>query len=106
MAGSTSIYTIARRNAVATLLSMPIIMWVIPLFLSGKGYSFDAISGIMMPLMVILLIVGGGGSLLLVCPNCRKSLFMRGPFSVPWPARTCSECQTDLTRIDRKGAPV
>lgn len=31
------------------------------------------------------------------CPTCSRSLFMRGIWSVPWPARICGKCGTDLT---------
>lgn len=32
------------------------------------------------------------------CPNCGRSLFMRGYFiNVPWPAKDCSKCGADLT---------
>ena len=31
------------------------------------------------------------------CPVYGRSLFMRGIWSVPWPAKTCSKCGTDLT---------
>jgi len=50
-----------------------------------------------MPLAALWLLVGGIGSLILACPNCGKSLFMRGFISVPWPAKICGKCGHDLT---------
>jgi hypothetical protein len=29
------------------------------------------------------------------CPNCGTSLFTRGIWSVPWPAKRCSKCGRD-----------
>jgi hypothetical protein len=31
------------------------------------------------------------------CPACSRSLFMRGIWCVPWPAKICSKCGIDLT---------
>lgn len=30
------------------------------------------------------------------CPRCGSNLFVRGRIALPWPNRTCSNCQLDL----------
>ena len=49
-------------------------------------------------IFVILAALGFASLFLFQCPNCRRSIFLRGPLlCTPWPARTCSRCGTDLS---------
>ena len=95
---SKSPYTRGKRFMVLGLLSMLLVVWGGPTLVDMLGPWGGAIVG---GLAVIWLLGGGIGSFLLGCPRCGKSLFMRGMWSVPWPARTCSRCGNDLTVADR-----
>ena len=55
--------------------------------------------GIELPLAFTWMVIAGGGPLFMRCPKCGKSLFMKGMFCVPWPARECRRCGTNLTVV-------
>lgn len=81
-----------------TGLSMIAIIWGIPLLArSVGGWSAEMTGVVVGSLGVLWLLTGGIGSFVIGCPRCGKSLFMRGIWSVPWPARRCSRCGNDLT---------
>ena len=94
---SKSPYSRGKRFMLLIVLSMFLIIWGIPLLGSKLGWSEETIFGLIGPLSVIWLLTGGIGSFLIGCPRCGKSLFMRGMWSVPWPARECSRCGNDLS---------
>ncbi|WP_156500448.1 hypothetical protein [Croceicoccus bisphenolivorans] len=74
------------------------IVWGIPLLASAMGLADGgALDWIVLPLLLIWVIAFGVRSLLIACPRCGKSIFMRGMWSVFWPAKTCSRCGLDLT---------
>jgi ribosomal protein S27AE len=97
-----SSYALGKRFMLAVLTAMFLIMWIIPLGLSAIGMPTDwTTHWIVLPLGMLWVLAGGIGSFLIRCPNCGKSLFMRGMFSVPWPERHCSKCGEDLTVATR-----
>ena len=100
---SRSPYSRGKRFLFLTVLSLFLIMWGIPIFAGGLGdWGASTILGLTSLLGIIWLLSGGIGSFLIACPRCGKSLFMRGMWSVPWPARTCSRCGNDLTAPNSK----
>jgi ribosomal protein S27AE len=103
---SKSPYARAKRFMLLVVLSMFLIIWGIPLIARTLGvWGGETILGLIGPLSIVWLLAGGIGSFLIACPRCGKSLFMRGFWSVPWPARECSRCGNDLTaphRSERK----
>jgi ribosomal protein S27AE len=94
-----SIHAKARRHMFGIVIAAPIIIWGIPLLLMELGLPFDEVALLTIPLVLAWMIIGGVRSLLLSCPDCGKSLFMRGFVSVPWPAKRCSRCGADLTVV-------
>ena len=95
---SKSPYERGKRLMLLGVLSMFLIVWGVPILASGMGLSAGvAVGALVLPLGVVWVLAGGIGSFLIGCPRCGKSLFMRGIFSVPWPARKCSKCGCDLT---------
>lgn len=95
----SSPYRRGRRFMAGLIAAMFVIVWGIPLSMDLLGYSFDASMRIAVPLGAAWVLASGVGALLIACPRCRKSLFMRGIFSVPWPEKTCGRCGTDLTSV-------
>ena len=92
-----SIYRKAITHITWTLVSIPVVVWIVPLTLSRLGISMETIIAVFSgPAAVVLLIVGGGGTLLIKCDKCGKSVFARGIFVTPWPEKQCSKCGTDL----------
>ena len=91
-AQSNSPYARGRRHFYTMLAALPLLVWVIPTLLVSLGASFEA-SG----MVVFLTLPLGLWALLIRCPQCGKSVFMRGIWSMPWPARRCSKCGNDLT---------
>jgi hypothetical protein len=45
---------------------------------------------------IVMLLVANAPMLRFNCPTCGKNAFVRGVFVLPWPARICSRCGTDL----------
>jgi len=76
---------------------MFVIVWGIPLALSAFGASSQTIFAVIVPLGFAWFLIAGIRSFLIACPSCGKSVFMRGFVSLPWPAKRCSRCGTDLT---------
>ena len=89
-----SVYSKAKRHIIIVILSMPLIMWGVPMVASYFGLNPFAF---MFPLMGLWLIIGGLGTFVIRCPNCGKSLFMHGWISTPWPEKVCSKCNTNLS---------
>ncbi|WP_230279659.1 hypothetical protein [Croceicoccus sp. Ery15] len=91
-------YQRGKRLFGASMLFGITIIWGMPIAATILGIEFGDITWIVFPLLVIWVIYFGVSSLLLACPKCGRSLFMRGYLlSVPWPAKTCGKCGTDLT---------
>ncbi|MDE0946593.1 MAG: hypothetical protein OSA39_07065, partial [Sphingobium sp.] len=94
-----SVYFTARRHIVWTVIAMFAIMWGVPLVLSAFGLSSSWILAVFSSLALAWALIGGIRCMLIACPTCQKSLFMRGIVSVPWPAKRCSRCGSDLTQV-------
>lgn len=92
-------YARGKRFVLLGVLSMLLVVWGGPILADMLG-PWGGVS-IVGAISVIWLLGGGIGSFLLGCPRCGKSLFMRGMWSMPWPARTCSKCGYDLTVAER-----
>ena len=45
---------------------------------------------------IVLLLVANGPMLRFNCSRFGKNAFVRGPFVLPWPNRTCTRCGLDL----------
>ncbi|KQM60015.1 hypothetical protein ASE65_09895 [Sphingomonas sp. Leaf16] len=84
-----------------TMVAMFTIVWGIPFVLMTVGLRADWTAVVLIPLGIAWVLIGGIRSLLIRCPRCGKSVFMRGLISVPWPAKRCSRCRTDLTTCSR-----
>ena len=85
---------------VATIHAMPAIMWGVPIALTVFGWPSGKVIFFVVPLALAWFLVGAVGSFLIACSNCGRSVFIRRlGFSAPWPARTCSKCGRDLTKI-------
>ncbi len=92
-----SIYAKARKRFLLMLLALPVIVWLIPVTLTSVGLGAE-IALLLSGLIVIAwFLVGAVQSFRLACPVCGRSLFLRGFVGVPWPAKTCSKCRSDLT---------
>lgn len=98
---SRSVYLIGRRHMIWTVVAMFAIMWGVPLTLSAFGASSQMMFAVVVPLALAWVLIGGIRSFLIACPTCGKSLFMRGFVSVPWPAKRCGRCGSDLTKVSR-----
>ncbi|WP_156106318.1 hypothetical protein [Sphingobium sp. ba1] len=96
-----SVYRTARRHMFGTFVAMLAIIWGVPLLLSAFGLSSQLILAVVLPLSLAWLVIAGIRSFIIACPACGKSLFMRGIVSVPWPAKRCSRCGSDLTQVSR-----
>jgi hypothetical protein len=82
----------------ASILSALAIMWGIPVIAAIAGVTGAATLWVVFPLMVAWLLYFGVKSFMIGCPRCERSVFLRGLFlSVPWPARRCGKCGSDLT---------
>ena len=98
MTTARSPYRRGKRLLLISILCAVAIVWGIPIAATILGIGFDYFKWIVGPLVVAWLLFFGISSMLLVCPCCGRSLFMRGSFLiVPWPAKTCGKCDTDLT---------
>lgn len=94
---SNSVYVKALVHLLAMVAAGVALIAIVPDLLRRMELSSEASSMIEWALAILWLMAGGMGSLLLACPRCGKSPFMRGMISMPWPARICSRCGTDLT---------
>jgi len=93
-----SVYARGWRHLAGTALAGLLLIGVIPDALKGLGLSSDAVRWAMLPLIVAFLLIGGGRGYSIVCPNCGKSIFMRGIFAFPWPEKQCGRCGRDITK--------
>lgn len=97
-ATKTSPYKRGWQFTIRMVLSIPVVIWCVPLALMRLGLSFQETGMIQLPLMFGWLAIVAIGSFRIVCPACRRSVFMRsGWHGASWPVRTCSKCGRDLT---------
>lgn len=89
-----SIYHRARRHALKMLAGVAIGVVFIIAVDAWIGHSSVAFA-----IVIFGLFMANIGILGFNCPNCRSNLFYRGWLVLPWPNKTCSRCETDLTRI-------
>lgn len=83
-----SIYKAGWTFLCLSVVSMMATIYLISIF---ESYFF---------IFVIVVALGFASLFLFQCPNCQRSIFMRGPLiCTPWPARTCSRCGTDLSKV-------
>ncbi|WP_144096499.1 hypothetical protein [Croceicoccus sediminis] len=97
-------YDAGKALMIGGIVSGIFIVWGIPLLAVAAGLAQSGwLDWIVMPLLVVWVVLFGIRSLLIRCPNCGKSIFRRGIWSVFWPEKTCSRCGTDLTAVSPKG---
>ncbi|WP_218668019.1 hypothetical protein, partial [Sphingopyxis sp. KK2] len=97
-AQSGSAYKRGKRHLAAAALCGLAVIWGVPLAAHAVGLRSNALFAVIVPLTIIWLLYFGLKSSLISCPQCGRSVFIRGfGWSVPWPAATCSKCGTDLT---------
>jgi hypothetical protein len=72
-----------------------LVFFTIPFWLGELQQVFGAAS---YPIAGVFWLSHGVVALLVFrCPDCGRSLFTRGMWSVPWPAKTCSKCGRDTS---------
>ena len=74
-------------------------IWIgIPIITASVAIWQEWMSGAAASLGAVWFLYFGVMSFAISCPECGRSVFMRGLFvSVPWPAQKCSKCGRDLT---------
>ncbi|MBO9517634.1 MAG: hypothetical protein J7493_06165 [Porphyrobacter sp.] len=94
-----TVYLRGRRHMLTSIAGAVLIIWGIPFAAALIGIpSSSALPWVILPLAVVWVLFSGFGSFLIACPQCNRSVFMRGLlWTVPWPARRCSKCGNDLT---------
>ena len=97
-APSKSPYVRGKRLLAGSIICGIGVIWGIPISANLVDMNFGEVMWIVGSLMMAWLLYFGISALLLACPRCGRSIFTRGYFlSVPWPAKTCGKCGTDLT---------
>lgn len=93
-----TVYEVGKAHMVGGIVSGIFIVWGIPMLAVAAGLEGSGwLDWIVLPLLVVWVVIFGVRSLMIVCPNCGKSIFQRGIWSVFWPAKTCTRCGMDLT---------
>lgn len=83
---------------IAAILCALVVVWGMPIVASALGWWGQATFLAVSFLVVVWFLYFGVGSLLIACPQCGRSVFVRGfGLSAPWPARQCGKCGRDLT---------
>ena len=95
---SSSVNDQGKRHVCAAIVTAFAVMWGVPILAAAAGMTWPLMLWVIGPLQIAWLLYFGIKSFMIACPQCGRSVFMRGLFwSVPWPAKRCGKCGNDLT---------